>query len=300
MRMIFMGSPAFSVPVFKALAQHHEIIACYTQPPKPRGRRGKDLVNTPVHDAALELGIDVRTPRSLKSDEEQAAFASLKADVAVVVAYGMLLPPPILKATRHGCYNGHASLLPRWRGAAPIHRAIMAGDRITGMMIMKMDEGLDTGPVAMSQGVTIEPDMTTGQLHDVLAEVGAVLMVNAMDALAAGSLTLTPQIEEGVTYAKKIDKAEARVNWDQPTVTIHNQIRGLSPFPGAWCEMRIADQWERVKLLASTRTPTTYDDPMMEAPCADGVIHLRMLQKAGSKALSADEFMRGHKISGIR
>ncbi|MEN0001836.1 MAG: methionyl-tRNA formyltransferase [Pseudomonadota bacterium] len=300
MRMIFMGSPDFSVPVFKALALHHEIVACYTQPPKPRGRRGKDLANTPVHDAALELGIDVRTPRSLKSDNEQATFAALNADVAVVVAYGMLLPLPILEATRHGCYNGHASLLPRWRGAAPIHRAIMAGDRSTGMMIMKMDEGLDTGPVALSEEVAIGPDMTTGQLHDVLAKVGAALMVNAMDALETGTLTLTPQIDEGVTYAKKIDKAEARVDWDQPAATVHNHIRGLSPFPGAWCEMRISGQWERVKLLASTCTRSAYDEPLMEARCADGAVYLRLVQKAGSKALSADEFMRGHEVTGIR
>ncbi|MEO0543173.1 MAG: methionyl-tRNA formyltransferase [Pseudomonadota bacterium] len=300
MRIVFMGSPAFSVPTLEALAKEHEIIACYTQPPKPRGRRGKEVANTPVHDAANALGIEVRTPKTLKVQEEQAAFAALKADVAVVVAYGLLLPREILHGTRLGCYNGHASLLPRWRGAAPIHRAIMAGDTETGMMIMKMDEGLDTGPVAMTTGVPIDPDMTTGELHDVLANAGAPLMVDAMNALERDALPLTPQAEEGVTYAKKIDKAEARLDWSRTASTVHNHIRGLSPFPGAWCEMLIAGQWERVKLLASTRQQPTNADEAITAPCADGAVYITKLQMAGSKALSAVEFQRGHVIDAIR
>lgn len=300
MRIIFMGSPIFSVPTLQALAKEHEIVACYSQPPKPRGRRGKEVANTPVHDAALRLGIVVRTPKSLKSADEQKAFADLEADVAIVVAYGLLLPGEILSGTRLGCYNGHASLLPRWRGAAPIHRAVMAGDQETGMMIMKMDVGLDTGPVAITQRVAIGEDTTTGELHDTLSQVGAALMVKAMDALSRDVLPLQPQPLEGVTYAKKIDKAEARIDWTQPAGQVHNHIRGLSPFPGAWCEMLIAGQWERVKLLASTRHEEKAGATPLKAACADGTIYIKKLQRAGSKALTAEEFLRGHAVEAIR
>ncbi|MEM1375993.1 MAG: methionyl-tRNA formyltransferase [Pseudomonadota bacterium] len=300
MRLIFMGSPDFSVPTLRALAQHHDVVACYSQPPRPRGRRGKEVINTPVHDAALELGIEVRTPKSLKGADEQAAFAELNADVAVVVAYGLLLPKPILEGTRHGCYNGHASLLPRWRGAAPIHRAILAGDTETGMMIMKMDEGLDTGPVAKTATVAIGPNMTTGELHNVMADTGAALMVEAMAELQAGDLALVPQAEDGATYAKKIDKAEARIDWSQETQTVHNQIRGMSPFPGAWCEMLIGGNWERVKVLASRRTAEEWPGITLSAPCADGEIHLVELQKAGAKVMSAADFLAGHIVDAVR
>lgn len=303
MRIIFMGTPDFSVPTLRALhAAGHDIVACYTQPPRPAGRRGLSLKKSPVHNAAEALGIEVRTPKSLKGTDEQAAFAALEGDVAVVVAYGLLLPRPILEGTRLGCFNGHASLLPRWRGAAPIQRAIMAGDTETGMMIMKMDEGLDTGPVAMTKRVVIGPDMTAGELHDSLSAVGADLMVSAMAALDQGVLELVPQADEGITYASKIAKDETRTDWARDGADVHNHIRGLSPFPGAWCEMRIGGKWERVKLLASasasgTGTPGSI---MPGAPitvaCGTGAVRLTRLQKAGGKPLDAETFLHGNRL----
>jgi methionyl-tRNA formyltransferase len=291
LRIIFMGTPEFSVPTLEALhAAGHEIACVYSQPPRPAGRRGLELTKSPVHLCAEELGIEVRTPASLKSPEEQSRFKALNADLAVVVAYGLLLPMPILEGARLGCYNGHASLLPRWRGAAPIHRAIMAGDAETGMMVMKMDEGLDTGPVAKTSRVTIQPDMTTGELHDVLKTAGAALMTEAMAGLEAGRLDLTPQAEGGVVYAKKIDKAETRISWSRPASEVHNRIRGLSPFPGAWCEMEIGGKAERVKLLKSTRAANAVGLP---AKCADGEITILELQRAGGKPMSAADFLRG-------
>ncbi|WP_420963686.1 methionyl-tRNA formyltransferase [Brucella sp. IR073] len=313
MRIIFMGTPDFSVPVLTALiGQGHEIAAVYSQPPRPAGRRGLELTKSPVHQKAEEFGIEVRTPKSLKSPEEQEAFRVLEADVAVVVAYGLLLPSAILEGTRLGCYNGHASLLPRWRGAAPIQRAIMAGDRETGMMIMKMDEGLDTGPVAMVEKVAITPDMTAGELHDRLSMIGADLMVRAMAALERDSLTLTPQAETGVTYAAKIDKAETRIDWTGNAQDIHNRIRGLSPFPGAWCEMEIgvpasggADKLERVKLLKSTLAessggcPGTILGDGLTIACGEGAVKLTLLQKAGGKPLGVQEFLRGATVMRV-
>ena len=307
MRIVFMGTPVFSVPTLRALHEAgHDVIACYTQPPRPAGRRGLSLKKSPVHDEAERLGIPVRTPTALRDAEEQAAFAALDADAAVVVAYGLLLPQPILDGTRCGCYNGHASLLPRWRGAAPIHRAIMAGDTETGMMIMKMDAGLDTGPVALTKKVAIGPDVTTGELHDVLAAVGASLMVEAMAELHAGQLRLTPQPEAGATYAGKIDKAETRVDWDRPAQDVHDHIRGLSPFPGAWCEMRLGEAWERVKCLGSTRADIAADPDVspgtllagdgMVIACAEGAVRLTALQKAGGKPMDAETFLRGHAL----
>jgi methionyl-tRNA formyltransferase len=290
LRITFMGTPEFSVPTLNALhAAGHEIICVYSQPPRPAGRRGLELTKSPVHQRAEELGIEVRTPVSLKSAEEQASFAALNADVAVVVAYGLLLPKPILEVTRLGCYNGHASLLPRWRGAAPIHRAIMAGDTETGVMVMKMDAGLDTGPVAKKAEVEIGPDMTTGGLHDVLKDCGAALMVEAMAALEKGELPLQPQTESGVLYAKKIDKSETRIEWSKPAPEVHNHIRGLSPFPGSWCEMEISGKAERVKLLRSSLSR----GGGIPAQCADGTIYILELQRAGGKAMSAAEFLRG-------
>src|SRR5690606_1071345 len=252
LRVVFMGTPEFSAATLRALAEAgHDIAAVYSQPPRPAGRRGLELTRSPVHLAAEELGIEVRTPRSLKGKDEQAAFRALDADVAVVVAYGLLLPKEILEGTVHGAFNGHASLLPRRRGAAPIQRAIMAGDAETGTMIMKMDEGLDTGPVALKRIVPIGRDMTAGKLHDELMETGANLMVEAMAALRDGELTLKPQPEEGITYARKITKEETRIDWSRPAQEVRNHIRGLSPSPGAWCEMDIGGKPERVKVLRS-------------------------------------------------
>ncbi|MBB2972231.1 methionyl-tRNA formyltransferase [Mesorhizobium sp. RMAD-H1] len=307
LRVIFMGTPDFSVPVLTALiGQGHEIAAVYSQPPRPAGRRGLELTKSPVHEKAEEFGIEVRTPKSLKSAEEQEAFHALQADVAVVVAYGLLLPRAILEGTRLGCYNGHASLLPRWRGAAPIQRAIMAGDRESGMMIMKMDEGLDTGPVAMVERITITPDMTAGELHDRLSQIGADLMVRAMAALERDSLTLTPQAEEGATYAAKIDKAETRIDWTGRAQDIHNRIRGLSPFPGAWCEMEIGGKPERIKLLKSILAEGSGGSPGTILPgdgltiaCGEDAVKLTLLQKAGGKPLLAADFLRGAPVTRV-
>ncbi|WP_457299719.1 methionyl-tRNA formyltransferase [Phyllobacterium sp. P5_D12] len=303
MRIVFMGTPEFSVPILNALiGQGHEIVAVYSQPPRPAGRRGLELTPSAVQRNAEQFGIEVRTPKSLKSEEEQQAFRDLQADVAVVVAYGLILPAAILEGTRLGCYNGHASLLPRWRGAAPIQRAIMAGDDETGIMIMKMDEGLDTGPVAMAEKVKITADMTAGELHDQLSMAGADLMVRAMAALERDSLTLTPQAADGVTYASKITKAETRVDWTQAAIDVHNRIRGLAPFPGAWCEMEIGEELERVKLLRSILAtgvgdPGTVLGDDLRIACGEGAIRLRSLQRAGGKVMDGLEFQRGAKIA---
>ncbi|MFZ2103669.1 MAG: methionyl-tRNA formyltransferase [Oricola sp.] len=309
MRLIFMGTPDFSVPTLTALDAHgHEMVACYTQPPRPAGRRGLELTKSPVHLQAEKLGIPVRAPASLKGVDEQQAFRDLGADAAVVVAYGLLLPEPVLQGTRLGCYNGHASLLPRWRGAAPIQRAIMAGDTETGMMVMKMDKGLDTGPIALEDRLPIGPDMTAGELHDALALLGADLMVRAMTALERGTLTLAPQREEGVLYAAKIDKSETRIDWSRPAAEVHNRVRGLSPFPGAWCEMEFGGKWERVKLLRSrlatesNGTPGSFsaNDGRLLVACADGSVELVVLQKAGGKPLGAADFLRGAVLTAVR
>jgi len=305
MRVVFMGTPEFSVPILTAIIGHgYEVVAVYTQPPRPAGRRGLELTKSPVHEKAEQFGIPVFTPKSLKGVEEQEVFASLEADVAIVVAYGLLLPQAILDAPRLGCYNGHASLLPRWRGAAPIQRAIMAGDSETGMMIMKMDAGLDTGPVAMVEKVAITPDMSAGELHDRLSQIGADLMIRALGALERESLALQPQAEEGVTYAAKIDKTEARIDWSKPAKHVHNTIRGLSPFPGAWCEMEINGAVERVKLQRSTlgegsgAAGTMLDDRLTVA-CGEGAVRLVTLQRSGGKPLPAQEFLRGAAVTKV-
>jgi methionyl-tRNA formyltransferase len=310
MRLIFMGTPEFSVPTLSALANAgHEIVACYTQPPRPAGRRGLELTKSPVHKEAEQLGIPVRTPASLKTDEEKQAFRALEADAAVVVAYGLILPEAILTGTRHGCFNGHASLLPRWRGAAPIQRAIMAGDMKTGMMVMKMDKGLDTGDIAFEDRVEIGPDITAGELHDELSRRGAALMVRAMAALEQGSLTLVHQPEEGVVYASKIEKAETRIDWLRPALDVHNHIRGLSPFPGAWCEMEIGGKTERVKILKSALGPVedsgvpgamTATGDRLNVACATGSVDLLLLQKAGGKPIPATAFLRGAAVTAVR
>lgn len=299
LRIIFMGTPEFSVPTLQSLKQAgHEIVAVYTQPPRPGGRRGLDLVKSPVHQAAELLGIPVLTPLNFKAEDDRQTFRQSDADVAVVVAYGLLLPEAILNGTRLGCYNGHASLLPRWRGAAPIQRAIMAGDKKTGMMVMKMDKGLDTGPVALTREVEIGDAMTAGELHDALMLVGARTMVEAMNKLEADDLPLVPQAQDGVLYAAKIDKAETRIDFARPAEVVHNHIRGLSPFPGAWFEAEINGKPERIKVLASALADgggaagTVIDDALTVA-CGTGAVRLLRLQRAGGKALPAADFLRG-------
>ncbi|TPK95471.1 MULTISPECIES: methionyl-tRNA formyltransferase [unclassified Mesorhizobium] len=302
LRVIFMGTPDFSVPTLRAIAEAgHEIVAVYTQPPRAAGRRGLELTPSPVQREAERLALDIRTPASLKSEAEQQAFSALQADVAVVVAYGLLLPKAILDAPRLGCLNGHASLLPRWRGAAPIQRAIMAGDAETGMMVMKMEEGLDTGPVAMVEKTAIAPDMTAGELHDRLMAQGASLMVEALAQLGINCLTFTPQATAGVTYARKIDKSETRVDWTRPSGEVHNHIRGLSPFPGAWCEVEIGGRMERLKLLRSTLSDGVGEsggilDDRLTVACGTGAVRLVEVQRAGGKPAAAQEFLRGAKI----
>jgi len=302
LRIVFMGTPDFAVPTLRAIAgAGHEIAAVYTQPPRAGGRRGLEPVPSPVERAARTLGLEVRTPVSLRNEAEQQAFRALGADAAVVIAYGLILPKPVLEGARLGAFNGHASLLPRWRGAAPIQRAIMAGDTETGMMVMKMEEGLDTGPVALAERVAIHPDMIAGELHDELMEAGAGLMVRALLALEEGSMTLSPQAAEGVTYARKIEKGETRVDWTQPGSQVHNHIRGLSPFPGAWCEMPVGGKAERVKLLRSTLgagngSPGTILDDSLTIACGAGAVRLEELQRAGGKALRAADFLRGAKM----
>lgn len=302
LRVIFMGTPEFSVPMLRAIADAgHEIAAAYTQPPRAAGRRGLELTPSPVQREAMRLGIEVRTPVSLKGEAEQKAFRALRADVAVIVAYGLLLPKPILEAPRLGCLNGHASLLPRWRGAAPIQRAIMAGDTETGMMVMRMEEGLDTGPVAMVEKCAIGPDMTAGELHDRLMHISAGLMAEALARMERDALTFTAQATEGVTYAKKIDKAETRVDWTRPAGEVHDHIRGLSPFPGAWCEIEIGGRLERLKLLRSTLSdgagePGGILDDRLTVACESGAIRLVEVQRAGGKPIAAQEFLRGAKL----
>jgi methionyl-tRNA formyltransferase len=242
----------------------------------------------------------------LKGETEQRAFAALGADVAIVVAYGLLLPKAVLDAPRLGCLNGHASLLPRWRGAAPIQRAIMAGDTETGMMVMQMEEGLDTGPVGLVEKVAIAPDMTAGDLHDRLAAVGAGLMVEALARLGSKTLAFVPQADEGVTYARKIDKAETRIDWSRPAAEVHNTIRGLSPTPGAWCEAAVGGRTERLKLLRSTLAegagaPGEILDGHLTVACGSGAVRLVELQRAGGRPASASEFLRGARIEeGMR
>lgn len=298
MRLIFMGSPAFSVPVLEALvAAGHEIVAVYTQPPRPAGR-GKKQRPCPVHARALALTLDVRHPASLKEAEEQAAFSELRADAAVVVAYGLLLPQELLDAPAHGCLNIHASLLPRWRGAAPIHRAIMAGDRETGICIMQMEAGLDTGPVLYQETISIAPDETTAALHERLSDLGARLIVQSLKDLS--QLQARPQSSVGICYAQKIDKSEAQIDWSLPAEILDRQIRGLSPFPGAWAMLR----GERVKFLGSAlisceqplaSAGTVLDDDLGIA-CGSGALRITRLQRAGKSAQSSADFLRGTPV----
>ncbi|MDR3376451.1 MAG: methionyl-tRNA formyltransferase [Ancalomicrobiaceae bacterium] len=300
--IVFMGSPAFSVPTLEAIkAAGHRIVAVYSQPPKPAGR-GLDLTPSPVNARAEAMGLAVRTPKSLRNEAEQADFAALAADVAVVVAYGLILPKPILDAPRLGCLNLHGSILPRWRGAAPIERAVMAGDAETGIEVMSMEEGLDTGPVALSGRVTIGPDETAGDLRGRLSGIGAALMVDALDKLEKGELTFAAQPAEGATYARKIDKAETRIDWSLQATEVHNRIRGLSPFPGAWCEMPLGKRLERVKIFrteiaAGSGPAGTILDERLTIACGEGAIRLTELQKAGGRTLDGIAFQRGAAIA---
>jgi methionyl-tRNA formyltransferase len=301
--IIFMGTPEFSVPTLRSLVDAgHRIVAVYTQPPRPGGRRGLDLQKSPVHQAAELLGLPVLTPVNFKDPEDRRHFREFKANVAVVVAYGLLLPQEILDGTDLGCYNGHASLLPRWRGAAPIQRAIMAGDRKTGMMIMKMDKGLDTGPVALTREVEIGDMTTSGELHDRLMHVGARAMAEAMLKLEVNDLSLTPQPADGAVYAAKIDKGETRIEFGRPAVEVHNHIRGLAPFPGAWFEAEVAGKLERIKVHGSELAEgigvagEVLTDEFVVA-CATGAVRLTKLQKAGGKPLAAADFLRGTPIA---
>ena len=295
MRIVFMGTPDFSVPVLNALVEAgHEIAAVYCQPPRPAGRGKKDRP-TPVHQRAEALGLEVRHPKSLKRAEEQEAFKALDADIAVVVAYGLILPQAILDAPTHGCLNIHASLLPRWRGAAPIHRAIMAGDAETGACIMQMEAGLDTGPVLLREATKITPDDTTGVLHDRLSAIGARLIVDTLARL--DDLRAEPQPEDGVTYAQKIDKAEAQVDWSKPAAEVDRQIRGLSPFPGAWTLLN----GERLKLLHSMvadgdGSPGTALDDRLTIACGDGAVSITKAQRAGKGAQDVDTFLNGMAV----
>jgi methionyl-tRNA formyltransferase len=307
LNLIFMGTPDFAVPTLEAIhAAGHHIAAVYTRPPRPAGRRGLDLTPSPVHQRAKTLGLAVRTPASLRETTEQEAIAALSADAAVVVAYGLLLPAAVLAAPRFGCYNAHASLLPRWRGAAPIHRAIEAGDAETGVTIMKMDEGLDTGPMALSRRVPIDPDMTAGDLHDRLGQLSADLMVEALAMLETGRLRLEPQSAEGATYARKIDKAETRIDWSRPAEEVHNRIRGFSPSPGAWCEAGIAGRRERIRLLRSTCVdaegpPGTILDDRLTVACSKGAVRLLEVQRAGGRPMTGEEFLNGARLgTGFR
>ena len=295
MRLIFMGTPEFSVPVLDALVNAgHEIACVYCQPPRPAGRGKKDRPS-PVQARAEALNLPVRHPVSLRNAEAQAEFADLNADAAIVVAYGLILPQAALDAPRLGCLNIHASLLPRWRGAAPIHRAIMAGDAETGICIMQMEAGLDTGPVLLREATPIGPNETTADLHDRLSQMGARLIVEALDQIDV--LTPETQLEAGVTYAQKIDKTEAQIDWTKPATEVDRLIRGLSPFPGAWFE----HNGTRVKVLGSTPgdgagAPGTVLSDQLDVACGAGAVRLTKMQRAGKGAQDAQEFLRGFSM----
>ncbi|MCI4679385.1 methionyl-tRNA formyltransferase [Rhodoblastus acidophilus] len=303
MRVIFMGTPDFALaPLAEIFGRGHEIAAVYTRAPKPAGRRGLELTPSPVHAAAEKYGLRVLTPRNFREPETIEEFRSFDVDVAVVVAYGLILPRPALEAPKFGCLNLHASLLPRWRGAAPIQRAIMAGDRETGVEVMQMEEGLDTGPIAMAEKLTITPEMTAGEAHDRLSALGADLIGRALAALERGGLQFQPQSEEGVLYARKIDKAEARVDFNRSAGELHNLIRGLSPFPGAFFEADFGRGPERVKIMRAAPAvgagkPGEVLDETPRVACGDGAIRLLEIQRAGRSVVSGEEFFRGARLT---
>ena len=301
LRLVFMGSAGFSVPTLRALLEAgHQVVSVYTQPPRPAGRGHRQRLS-PVHAFAAERGLEVRTPASLKGAEEQRAFAALSADAAVVAAYGLILPAPVLAAPRLGCLNVHASLLPRWRGAAPIQRAILAGDDETGVTIMQVNEGLDTGPILSVGRVPVAADATAESLHDALAEIGARLMVEALDGVAAGTLTATPQPEAGAIYARKLDREEGRLDWTRPAADLERAVRALNPWPGVWLEYR----GERIRVLAAevaaevagaAAAPGTVIDDRLTIACAVGALRPLRVQRAGKAAVDTDAFLRGFAL----
>jgi methionyl-tRNA formyltransferase len=301
LRIIFMGTPEFAVPTLSAVvAAGHEVAAVYTQPPRPAGR-GMAEQKSAVHRSAESQGLPVHTPRSLKGEAEQAAFAAHGADVGVVVAYGLILPKAVLQAPRHGCLNLHASALPRWRGAAPIQRAVMAGDAQTAATVMCMDDGLDTGPICIADPIPIGPDMTGGDVHDVVAMRGAMLMTCALGKLEHGSLICTPQATDGITYATKIDKAETYIDFARPAGDVHNHIRGLSPSPGAWFEADVGGKRERIRVLRTTLAegagpPGLVLDDLLTIACGQGAVRLLEVQRAGRKPMTAGELLRGFPL----
>ena len=303
LRLVFMGTPEFAVPTLGAIVGGgHKMVAVYTRPPRPAGR-GMSVQASPVAHEAERFGLPVYMPKSLQGSSAVDAVLAHHADAAIVVAYGLILPKPILDVFPRGCFNLHASLLPRWRGAAPIHRAIMAGDRETGVTVMRLEEGLDTGPIAtvgeaMTERVSIGPDATAGDLHDELARLGAGLMLRALAALDKGALRLTPQPTAGATYANKIEKSETRLDWKQPWNKVHDHCRGLSPFPGAWFESASTG---RIKVLRTTKAsgsgePGRVLDDVLTVACGEGAIRLLELQRAGRQPIRAEEFLRGMPI----
>ncbi len=301
LRVVFMGTPDFSVPTLSEIVSAgHDVVGVYTQPPRPAGR-GMEPRKSPVHAFADEATIPVFTPKTLRRPDVQEEFANLAPDVAVVAAYGLLLPRPILDAPAFGCLNLHASRLPRWRGAAPIQRAIMAGDKETGVMVMKMEEGLDTGPVALADRLLIGPDATAGEIHDQLALMGATLMLTALAMLETGGLSFTPQPKEGVTYAPKISKEETRIDWTKPGPEVHNHIRGLSPYPGAWYEALLGGKAERIKVLRSVLVPGKGEagqllDANLTVACGSQAVRLTQVQRAGKRPMGGADFLRGFPL----
>jgi len=301
LRLVFMGTPDFAVPtLLEIIGSGHEVVAVYTRAPQPAGR-GMALRPSPVAREAERFALPVFTPRALRNAEAAPTMRAHGADAAVVVAYGLILPKAILDAFSLGAFNLHASLLPRWRGAAPIHRAVIAGDAETGVMVMKMEEGLDTGPIAMADRIPIGPDATVGELHDILAQRGAKLMAIAMGALERGTLQLTPQPETGVTYATKIEKSETRIDWNRPARDVLRHIHGLSPFPGAWCEMTLEGAAQRVKILrgeiaGGSGTPGELLDDRLTVACRQGALRILQLQRSGKQSMKAEEFLRGTPI----
>jgi methionyl-tRNA formyltransferase len=303
LRIVFMGTPDFAVPALLEIVRSgHPVVAVYTRAAKPAGRRGLELIPSPVEREARRFDLPVLTPPTLRSEQAEAIARAYSADVAIVVAYGLILPKNVLDAFALGAFNLHASLLPRWRGAAPIHRALMAGDRETGVMVMKMDEGLDTGPIAMAERIPIEAEETAGDLQDRLSRIGADLMIRALGAIERGSLTLTPQPLDGISYARKIEKEETRIVWRWAWQQVHDQIRGLSPFPGAWFELRGQGSPVRIKVLRSTKgngtgAPGTVIDSNLTVACGDGAVRIVEVQRAGRQAMQASEFLRGSPVA---
>jgi methionyl-tRNA formyltransferase len=303
LRIVFMGTPDFAVPTLAGIvAAGHEVVTVYTQPPRPAGR-GMSARKSPVHQFAEQRGVPVLSPTTLRSEEAGHTFAAHRADVAVVVAYGLILPAAVLAGPQHGCLNLHASALPRWRGAAPIQRAIMAGDTVTAATVMRMDVGLDTGPVCAIERVSIGPDMTAGELHDLLAGNGAGLMVHALADLERGGLVCRPQPADGVTYATKIDKGETRIDFARPAGEVHNRVRGLSPAPGAWLEITHEGRTERIKVLRTRVIPGTEASPpgtvldnALTVACGQGAVRVLEVQRAGKRPMAVADFLRGFPI----